>query len=211
MKAVTVLRLAKDHDLSADIVPEVYLKCQAIREFDYPWLAHTFERQLTEVRLAWSDKYLYVHQWAKDSWIVAKETKAKGKVYEDDCLEIFVSPDASGSYFGWEINANGVLLEYLAQGWGEGPVEQKHFDYHWKSAAQSKMRRHDAGFVVETRIPWAKDFGKIPRRGDSWRATFNRIDVDRQGRTSLSTWSGLDPGSPVWFHQPEGFGQIVFG
>jgi hypothetical protein len=65
--------------------------------------------------------------------------------------------------------------------------------------------------VVETRIPWAKDFGKIPRRGDSWRATFNRIDVDRQGRTSLSTWSGLDPGSPVWFHQPEGFGQIVFG
>jgi hypothetical protein len=210
MKSVTALRLAKDHELSGDIVPEVYLKCQAIRELEYPWATNTFERQLTEVRAAWSDKYLYVHLWAKDSWVVAKETKAKGKVYEDDCLEVFLRPESQGPYWGWEVNALGTLLEYRVRGWGDGPVELEHFDYQWKSSAQWKIRRHDAGFVLEIRIPFLKDFGKVPSRGEVWGATFNRLDLDRQGRQTLSTWSVLGP-DKVWFHQPPGFGQIVFG
>ncbi|MEI8095679.1 MAG: carbohydrate-binding family 9-like protein [Spirochaetales bacterium] len=210
MKSVTALRLAKDHELSGDIVPEVYLKCQAIRELEYPWASNTFERQLTEVRAAWTDKYLYVHLWAKDSWVVAKETKPKGKVYEDDCLEVFLRPDPQAGYIGWEVNALGTLLEYTVEGWGQGPVEYEHFDYKWKSAAQWKVRRHDAGFVLELRIPFAKDLGQVPQRGDVWGATFNRLDLDRQGRQSLSTWSRLGP-EKVWFHQPSGFGQLVFG
>lgn len=210
MKTITALRLEKDRDLTADIVPEIYLKCHAIRELSFPWASHSFDQQFTEVRTAWSDKYLYVHQWAKDSWVVAKETKAKGRVYQDDCLEVFVMPE-EGRYWGWEVNSLGTCLDYRVEDWGPGPVEDRHIDLKWKTSAQWKARKHDAGWVFEIRIPFAKDLGKTPRRGDTWRITFNRLDLDRQGRQTLSTFSDLPSDGPVWFHQPGGFGQIVFG
>ena len=210
MNTLTALRLDRDRDLSADIVPEAYFRCQAVRELLYPWPARTFERQLTEIRAAWTDKFLYVHLWAKDNWVTAQETKAKGPVYNDDCLEIFLQPD-EGRYWGWEVNALGTLLDYKVEGWGSGPVEDKHFDYKWKTSSLLKIRKHDAGWVAEMKIPFAKDLGRTPRHGDSWRAAFNRIDIDRQGRSSLSTFSTLESDGPVWFHQPSAFGQIVFG
>lgn len=209
MNSITALRLDRDRDLTADIVPEAYFKCQAIRELNYPWAASVFERQFTEVRAAWSDKYLYIHLWAKDNWVTAKETKPKGRVYQDDCLEVFLAPEGN-RYWGWEVNALGTLLDYRVEGWGEGPVEERHFDYKWKSAAQWKARKHDAGWVLEVRIPFAKDLGQTPRRGDVWRATFNRLDLDRQGRQTLSTFSDLPSEGPVWFHQPACFGSLLF-
>ena len=210
MNTLTVLRLDRDRELTGDIVPETYFRCQALRELTYPWASNDFERQLTEVRAAWTDKFLYFHLWAKDSWIVGRETKPKGRVYEDDCLEVFLMPGGD-RYWGWEINPLGTQLDYLASGWGEGPVEEKHIDSSWKSVATRKVRAHDAGWVVELRIPLAKDLEQAPRRGQTWNAAFNRIDVDRQGRSSLSTSSTLAADGPVWFHQPPGFGQLVFG
>jgi len=210
MAVLTALRLDRDRDLTADIVPETYLRCSALRELQYPWPDRTFERQLTEVRAAWTDRFLYVHLWAKDSWVVAHETKAKGPVYQDDCLEVFLSPEP-GRYFGWEINALGTLLDYRVAGWGEGPVEDRHMDLKWKSAAAFKVRKHDAGWVLEVKIPFAKDLGRAPARGEGWGVAFNRLDLDRRGRISLSTSSSLTAEDPVWFHQPPAFGQIVFG
>ena len=210
MNTLTALRFDRDRDLTGDIVPEAYFRCQTVRELAFPWPAKGSERQFTEVRAGWTDKFLYVHLWAKDSWITARETKPKGRVYEDDCLEVFLMPE-DGRYWGWEVNALGTLLEYRTEGWGAGPVEERHFDYQWKTAALWKARKHDAGWVLEIKIPFLKDLGRVPHRGDSWRASFNRIDVDRQGRQSLSTFSDLDGEGPVWFHQPSLFGQIVFG
>jgi hypothetical protein len=210
MNTITALKLDRDRDLTADIVPEAYFRCQTIRELDFPWAQATFEQQFTEIRAAWSDRFLYLHLWAKDSWIVATETKPKGRVYQDDCLEVFLMPE-SDRYWGWEVNPLGTLLDYRVEGWAGGAVEEKHFDYKVKSQAQTKVRRHDAGWVFELRVPFVKELGRTPRRGEAWGATFNRLDVDRQGRQSLSTFSTLDAGSPVWFHQPSGFGQILFG
>jgi len=210
MKTITALRLDRDREVTADIVPEAYFKCQAVRELSFPWPGHTFEQQFTEIRTAWSDKFLYLHLWAKDSWVVAKETKAKGQVYRDDCLEVFVQAE-EGRYWGWEVNPLGACLDYRVEGWGSGPVEDRHIDPKVKTSAQWKARRHDAGWVLELRIPFMKEFGKVPHRGDSWPATFNRLDLDRQGRQTLSTFSDLPGDGPVWFHQPSGFGQIVFG
>ena len=210
MNTLNVLRFDRDRDLTGDIVPETYLRCPAIRELSFPWAAHAFDRQFTEVRAGWTDKFLYLHLWAKDSWVTARETKAKGRVYEDDCLEVFLMP-REDLYWGWEVNALGTLLDYQAKGWGSGPVEERHFDDKWRTAATWKARKHDAGWVLEMKIPFLKDLGSVPHRGDCWRATFNRIDLDRQGRRTLSTFSTLDPEGPIWFHQPAGFGQIVFG
>jgi hypothetical protein len=195
---VTAYRLERDHNLTADIVPEAYFRCQAVRELNFPFSAHVFDRQFTEVRLAWTDKFFYVHLWAKDSWVV-----------KEDRLELILMPNAD-HYWGWEVNALGTLLEYTVEGWGEGPVEKRHMVYHKKTGVPFKTKKHDAGWVGEFKIPFAKDLRPLPRTGDTWRITFNRYDSDRQGRLTLSTFSNLGH-EPIWFHQPAGFGQIVFG
>ncbi len=52
---------------------------------------------------------------------VYRERPAKGRVFEDDCLELFLRPQSAPEkpalapyYFGWEINPAGALLEYRA-------------------------------------------------------------------------------------------------
>jgi len=50
-----------------------------------------------------------------------KNRPEKGRVFEDDCLEFFLRPQSSAEsffpapfYYGWEIGAGGVLLDYRA-------------------------------------------------------------------------------------------------
>lgn len=51
----------------------------------------------------------------------------KGRVFEDDCLELFLRPQISAEnpfpapyYYGWEVNPAGVMLEYRAGIGAEG-------------------------------------------------------------------------------------------
>ncbi len=177
-----------------DIVPEALFRAIAIRELDYPWPDHDVERQLTEIRASWTDKFLYLHVWAKDSWVTA----------EDKIHLVLRRGDRSQV---WEATAAGTVTSY--QAWGQGG--ETTFDRSWKTTAQSKIRLHDAGWVWEMRIPFAKDLGDVPARGDSWRAGVFRTDVDRRGRTSLSAFAEAPgPGEPD-FHQPEILAQLIFG
>lgn len=57
----------------------------------------------------------------------AKKRPPKGRVFEDDCLEIFLRPQIDPAnpfpaslYYGWEVNPEGVLLEYRAGIGSEG-------------------------------------------------------------------------------------------
>ena len=52
----------------------------------------------------------------------AKRRSYKGKVFEDDCLELFIRPADSDVYYGWEINACGACLDYRA-GVGESGLK----------------------------------------------------------------------------------------
>ena len=199
MNTLQVLRFERDRELTGDIVPEAYFRCQAVRELSFPWASRSFERQFTEIRAGWTDKFLYLHLWAKDSWITP-----------EDSLTLALMPE-EGRYWVWEANALGALSSCRVEGWGSGPVEERHLDNRWKSAAAWKAKRHDAGWVFEVKVPFHKDLGRIPQRGDVWRATFQRADADRQGRSTVSTFSDFEASSEVWFHQPSRFGQIVFG
>ena len=191
LNTLNALRLDRDRELTGDIVPEAYFKCVAVRELAYPWPSHDAERQLTEIRAAWTEKFLYLHLWAKDSWITA-----------DDRLTVFLQRSEQ-EYLVWECSASGAIASYKALG------TDNRFDRTWKTAAQSKIRLHDAGWVCELRIPFAKDWGSSPQRGETWGASFHRTDVDRRGRTSLSTFSDVAADAETDLHRTP-FGQMVF-
>lgn len=205
MKTCSALFLEKDHELTAGILPEVYFKSPSVKDFDFPWYEKAPSRQLSEVRAAWSPRFLYLHLWANDTFVAAKENRPKGLVTQDDCFSVFLQPPGTG-YWVWEVNALGTLREYKVPG---TPVDEASFDHKWKTKALWKTQKHPAGWVLELKIPFEKDLGLTPRPGESWKATFNRFDVDSRGLLSLSTWSQLSA-SDQGFHHPQGFGELRF-
>jgi len=133
---------------------------------------------------------------------VASAPKPKSWVFKGHCLEVFVQPEGSDFYYGWEISVDGACLDYRVAV-GEGVLEpscselanpasgillqeiggQKlFFDYDWKSHASWRMEVADEFWYLELFIPWT-DFGLentmenpvTPADGSCWRATINRI------------------------------------
>lgn len=82
----------------------------------------------TRFSLAASSKALFVSLDADCAAPPAsKKRPRKGRVFEDDCLEIFLRPQIDAEnpfpasfYYGWEVNPDGALLEYRAGIGSEG-------------------------------------------------------------------------------------------
>ncbi len=200
MPVCTARFLDRDHEPSAGILPETFFKCSAVTEWQFPWPDKAYERVTTEVRLAWSVKYLYVHFWSLDSYLLARETKPKGRVDLDDFVSITVAH--GGLCRSWMVNPLGVLAEFSAP-YQEAPLAESEINRAWKSAALGKTGHFPAGWSWELRIPFEKDFSVVPSRADVWKVQFQRQDIDKQGHVSRAEWSAphggtsgvLDPGS----------------
>src|ERR1700691_367473 len=84
-------------------------------ELIFPWDFQTGDKQKTTAKLLWDDDYLYVGYQCEDTDIVALRTERDEPTYLDDAVEFFVNPKPSQTtvYFGLEMNARGVLYDYL--------------------------------------------------------------------------------------------------
>lgn len=209
MKTCSAAFLEKDHDLTAGILPEVYFRSPSVKDFEFPWYEKAPFRQTTEVRTAWSLRFFYIHFWASDTFVTARETRPKTPFPLDDSLSVFLQPSGS-SYWVWEVNALGTLHDYKVPGVpDQGLADEGTFDRKGKTHAQWKTARHPAGWTLELRIPWEKEVGAVPFHGASWKIAFNRVDVDNRSQIALSSWSEL-PAETVGFHQASVFGELKF-
>lgn len=163
--------------------------------------------------------------------LLAKHTKNKEHVFEDDCLEVYLQPADSPAYYCWEINPAGACLDYTAT-----PAPQKAdsasndasasksspaitFDYNWKSHAVWRQTAEDEFWYLELFIPWS-DFGLKgqPASGTIWRATLNRIDQSAKTARRRAPGTGDNPGYQTLlddtdtpsFHQPAAFAEFTF-
>ena len=176
--------------------------------------------QSTVVRLLWDDENLYIVYECVDPYLDAKVLDHDGPVYREDAVEIFATANAAqvGSYFGYEMNINGTLLDYIAFGGGKEWTPNIHFP--WQSEGvqiattyQGTLNDHtdtDEGWILEIAIPhdnFRHLGGRIPPAdGDIWRAGFNRT-AGYQGQHAL--WS--DTRTPnASFHHASYFGKLIF-
>ncbi len=101
-------------------------------ELEYPWKNFCGRMLFTGAFVAGGKDGLAVSFCAEvpHNKLVARRTENKTKVYEDDCLELFIMPVAPGVaavcgtnapqtaatpgsvYYAWEINPNGACLDY---------------------------------------------------------------------------------------------------
>ena len=180
------------------------------------WESQTGPKQMTRARLLWDAQALYVGFDADDTDITAQFQQRDDPTFRDDAVEIFINPDPRQEtvYYGFEMNARGVLYDYLNY---NSRTLFKRFDATGVQIATSlrgslNVRDDtDNGWSLEALIPWS-NFEELSRRppaaGTAWKANLNRWDGVQPNRR-MSIWS--DPqNSDSWPHVPARFGEIVF-
>ena len=91
-------------------------------DFIMPWSDTARDgAQTTVTRLLWDDDNLYIIYQCVDPYLDSEVKAHDGPVYNEDAVEIFATPNAAdvSTYYGYEMNINGTLLDYIAFGGGE--------------------------------------------------------------------------------------------
>ncbi len=184
-------------------------------EFIFPWAFQTGAKQKTTAKLLWDDNNLYVSYDCEDSDIVAVYTERDDPTYKDDAVEIFINPKPSQTsvYFGLEMNARGVLYDYLMY---DAKYAFKRFTLQGVKLVSSirgtlNMRGdQDEGWSLEVAIPWEnfEEIAKRPEIGTVWTANLNRWDGVEPTRRH-SNWSDPMQKTPNP-HNPARFGELLF-
>jgi hypothetical protein len=167
------------------------------------WESQTGAKQKTAARLLWDTQALYIGFDAEDADVTARFLQRDDPTYRDDAV-----------YYGFEMNARGVLYDYLNY---NSRTLFKRFDATGVTIASTVRgtlnERHDTdnGWSLEVAIPWVNFEELSPRPpvvGTVWKANVNRWDgVEPKRRMSI--WS--DPQNTTsWPHVPSRFGEIVF-
>ncbi|MCZ6677613.1 MAG: carbohydrate-binding family 9-like protein, partial [Candidatus Poribacteria bacterium] len=151
----------------------------------------------------------------EDAYIWAEHTLRDSPVYEDDCVEVFTSPDPDQleQYFNVEMNVNAASLEFHHP---EGPGSKKAWDPEVRIATTVDGTLNDDSdldqrWILEVAIPFSAFSGVAkntpPKAGDVWRLNLNRLG----GKTNKqkSQWSPGDPDKSS-FHAPQYFGRVTF-
>jgi len=166
----------------------------------------------TEFRACWDSKYLYLAFVCTDPRIVAKHTTRDATVYEDDCVEAFLSSDGYPKrYFEFEFNPRNTQMDASVVFAKTG--QEKTVDYGWNCAGlDSATRVEGKGATQQWTIEIALPFSEIGRKhktpavGEEWRANFYRIEYATRPEEFIC-WS---PTILPSFHTPERIGKLLF-
>ena len=210
-----VRRLSAPLTIDGRLIEAAWAATPAIT-LQFLWESQTGPKQMTRARLLWDAQALYVGFDADDTDITAQFQQRDDPTFRDDAVEIFINPDPRQEtvYYGFEMNARGVLYDYLNY---NSRTLFKRFDATGVQIATSlrgslNVRDDtDNGWSLEALIPWS-NFEELSRRppaaGTVWKANLNRWDGVQPNRR-MSIWS--DPqNSDSWPHVPARFGEIVF-
>jgi hypothetical protein len=189
-------------------------------QLTFPWESQTGAKQQTVARLLWDDDNLYVSYECEDADITSNFTQRDDPTYRDDAVEIFINPrptQQTTAYIGLEMNARGVLYDYLSVGLNpKSRLFFKRFNLDGVKVAAAvngtlnERSDKDRGWSLEVSIPWVnfEEFSKRPSPGTAWSFNLNRWDgVEPNRRMSIWSDSMLERPGP---HAPERFGEMLF-
>lgn len=184
-------------------------------ELTFPWEQQKGAKQKTTVRLLWDDVYLYAAYDCEDKDVTAKFLERDDPTYMDDAVELYINPDPTRplAYYGLEMNARGVLYDYLML--FPGPRLIKRFNLSGVQLATTirgtlnEADGTDQGWTLELAIPWVNfnDLAETPPKpGSSWAIQLVRWDGTEPARR-LSIWSDSGNVQPSP-HNPKRLGTV---
>ncbi|HVY68483.1 MAG TPA: amidohydrolase family protein [Verrucomicrobiae bacterium] len=198
-------RINADFPLKGDLRNPAWKKAAPV-SVDYSLKDSIVKPELsTEVRLLWSDKYLYLGYKAPYTDLTLFDPpnlkQERVGLWDKDVVELFIDSDPSTpkTYYEFEVAPTGEWIDL------ELGVPKFSLDWNsgWETVAKidSKARV----WTVEMRIPLASLGQNSPRIGARWRMNLYRHDIAHK------VFMAWNPSLTPTAHTPERFGILEFG
>jgi len=178
------------------------------------WDDFTYKPQV-ELSIEYSDNEIFLKYYVREKYFKAEKTESNQNVFEDSCVEFFVSPEEDGIYYNLEINGIGTCL--LGSGTERSNSTRANPEIISKirrlSSVGNKPVKEKAGefsWTITIAIPFEVFFHhKIKKlKGKTFRANFYKCG-DKLAVPHYVTWNPVGTPDPD-FHQPDYFGIIKF-
>jgi hypothetical protein len=177
------------------------------KEFDY--------KPDVSFSIAYTGKEILLKYYIREEWFKAEMTETNQKVFEDSCVEFFVSPADDGIYYNLEFNGIGTCL----MGSGTTRADRRRAepsvisDIRRKSSAGSDCIHERKGLFswdITIAIPLTVFYRhKINElKGKVFRANFYKCG-DKLSKPHYVTWKRVGTPNPD-YHRPEYFGFLKF-
>lgn len=213
-------KIKKDFELDEKSNNSIWETAQPIQLMD----AITGEpgRFSTEVRVLYSDNFLYVKFDCEDDYVWATISERNGQIYNEECVEVFLNPsNCKHQYYELNLSPKNVVYDACVinsrtpenfQG-SIKPLFQMNIE-NMKTAVSVNGELNVKGKSKHWQARYAIPFDELygadnvpPKPGDIWRANFYRIDSPTKNQQEYYAWSKTE--KPA-FHLPWRFGYLRF-
>jgi hypothetical protein len=182
----------------------------------------------TEAKVLYDETNLYVHFRVTERFVYAVTTECQGPVSTDSCVEFFIKPIQPGAdygYFNVEVNCIGTLLLYYikdSRRTDEGFAAYQQVSEKWckqihRATTFTEPITKEITGPVEWSVKYLVPFTLLqaycsglllPDTGTNWQGNFFKC-VEHNSRPHWASWSTV--GEELNFHQPDKFGDLLFG
>ena len=178
------------------------------------WKEYPYQPDV-KFRAAHTGDAILLHYQVTEASVRAVATADDGRVWEDACVEFFLSPESNDFYYNFECNCAAKLLLHGGPAGGERPSAAEDVlksVKRWASLGTEPFEERvgECSWEVALVIPASAIFRHeiADLNGKAMRANFYKCGDLLQTPHFLS-WSPIDLPQPK-FHCPEFFGEIVF-
>lgn len=219
LKIYACNRIDREINLTGRINDPLWTMADAIQLVDV--VSGKSPKQKTEVRLLYSETRLYIAFRCEDDYIWGTHEQRDSPVYQEECVEVFVSPSGSDhQYFEINVSPKNTVFDACILSNRIHQRETADFmglidfnpDIITRVFIEGEFGKPGKGkfWSVEYAIPFSELFGApnpVPISGDQWRINLYRIDAPEGTRKRYYAWS---PTGKVDFHRPWRFGILRF-
>jgi hypothetical protein len=208
-----IFRAAHPIEVDGKFDEAAWFAAPSLGDFSFPWWKEGRKEQ-TCAKILWDDEHLYLAIVCEDAHLTARHTERDGKIPEDDCVELMLTPNADQPrvYFNIEFNVIGGLLDNFRPNGPDQPRAPK-WDAEgvkiagtWVGTPNDDSDR-DESWQVEVAIPW-RNFAGYAKAVPPRAGTVMFLNVNRHGgktNAQYSQWAAGDGPKPS-FHTPDRFG-----
>lgn len=216
MKTAEIIKskLKSDYPILEDISTELDSLKDRLTIDTINWVDFNYKPQV-ELSVGYSDNEIFLKYYVTEEHFKAEKTESNQNVFEDSCVEFFVSPEEDGIYYNLEINGIGTCL--LGTGTGRANSTRANPEIISKirrlsSVGNMPVKEKEGKFswTITVAIPFEVFFHhKVKElKGKRFRANFYKCG-DKLAVPHYVSWSRIGTPNPD-FHQPAWFGVLKF-
>jgi hypothetical protein len=174
-----------------------------------PWSKFPYKPEVA-FSIAYNKEYIFLKYYVAEKQIRANANQINGPVWEDSCVEFFISLEEGGGYYNIEFNCIGTGLI----GYGKSRKERERLD----PEVVNKVKTMSVIRPSSNKIEWELTLAiptevfihqkHISLNNCKCRANFYKCG-DKLDDPHFVTWSDIETTEPD-FHRPEFFSTIIF-